>query len=341
MIPIKIVSRRPKELLDIQWDPSNYCNFKCRYCYPGSNDGTHKYPKDSNKIIDNLKCLMDYYKTNLGKTRFSFFMAGGEPTLIKELGYVIEEIKKDHDVYFTLVSNGSRTLRWWEKYGHDIDNAHLTHHIDQGNVEHITNVADILYEKNVKTTVKILMDPLYWDKGIEDINYMKTNSKYPWFIMLAKVIEQQKHIVNDTEITVPLYTDEQMSFLEKDLKRIPNVSWFWKNRSLIKDLRLWESTAILSNGKKIYARPGTYINNECNNFKGWNCSIGLDRIYINWKGKLTGSCDAKLYGLDYYFSILDENFKENFKPELKQVICPNTSCFCMPETHENKEKIIY
>jgi organic radical activating enzyme len=276
---------------------------------------------------------MDYYKSKLGKDRFSFFMAGGEPTLIKELGYVIEEIKRYHDVYFTIVSNGSRTLRWWEKHGDKIDNIHLTHHISQSNVKHITEVADILYEKNVKTTVKVLMDPLYWNKGIEDINYMKSNSKYPWFIMVAKVIEQ------DDKINVS-YTKEQMSFLEKDLKRIPNFSWFWKNRNLIKDLKLWESTAIHDNGKKTYSRPGTYINNGWNNFEGWKCSIGLDRIYVNWEGQLTGSCNAKLYGLDYYYSILDENFKEKFNPELKQIICPFKSCGCMPETHENKEKII-
>lgn len=331
--PVKIISRLPKDTLTIQWNPSNVCNFKCKYCYPNYNTGTHRYPYERSELVtDNLIYLMDYYKEYLGKKHFNIFMAGGEPTLVKDLEKIIEKIKKSHDIYFSIASNASRTVRWWNQYGHLIDNAHLTHHVDQGNVEHITEVSDILYPKNVKTTVKVLMDPLHWDKAISDIQYMLDNSKFSWFIQVAKVVEQENYNTN--------YTEEQMAYLEKDLKRIPDLKWFWKNKHLLKShMFLWESKAILSNGKTIYARPGTYINKGWNNFQGWQCSIGSKRLCIQWNGNIMGSCGAKLFHSNSYYNILDEDFKNKFKPNLTPIICPFSSCTCSPETHEDKEKI--
>lgn len=329
----KIVSKKPDNILEIAWDPSNLCNFKCRYCFYGCNFGTHKNPNNLNLIIENFKHLMTQYSERLAKTKFHFVVAGGEPTLWKDLEKFIEKIKEEHTVYFSLISNGSRTLRWWQEYAHLIDNVHLTHHIAQGDVEHIIKVADILYRSNVKTTVKVLMDQLHWDQGIADIQHMKSSSQHPWFISVAKVIE-------GTDTVSVEYTDEQLLFLKTELKRIPSLSWFWKNRNLLtEDMRLWDSVAYLENGNKKNARPGTYINNNLNNFKGWNCSIGLERIYIGWTGNISGSCQAKLYGLDYYYNILENNFKDKFNLLPNSTVCPFDLCNCMPETHVSKEVI--
>jgi organic radical activating enzyme len=329
----KIVSNKPDNVLEIAWDPSNLCNFKCQYCFYGSNFGTHKNPNNLNLIISNFRHLMDQYSKKLSKTKFHFVVAGGEPTLWKDLGSFIREIKKEHNIYFSLISNGSRTLRWWEEYSHLIDNAHLTHHVAQGDVDHIIKVADILYQSGAKTTVKVLMDPLKWDRSIFDIEYMKSSSKHPWFISAAKIIE-------DTNTISINYTDDQLLYIKKELKRIPSLFWFWKNRSLIKeDMRLWDSTAYLKNGKTKNARPGMYINDSLNSFKGWSCSIGLERIYVSWAGDISGSCRVKLYGLDYYSNILETEFRDKFSLIPNNTICPFNSCNCMPETHISKEII--
>jgi organic radical activating enzyme len=334
--PYRIISKKPNTVLDIGWDPSNFCNFKCRYCFEDSNAGTHRNPDNLELIVKNFKHLMNYYQQTLGKTKFQFFVAGGEPTLWKELGLFIEKIKTEHNVYFSLVSNGSRTLRWWKEYAHAIDNAHLTHHIAQGSVEHITKVADILYENGTKTTVKVLMDPLHWDQGIKDIEYMKKQSKHPWFIMAAEVLEQAQ-MNNRIPVNVPRYSEDQLKYLKKDLKRIPGLLWFWKNRHLLKEeIRIWDSKAYLDNGSTINARPGTYFNNGWNNFKGWNCSIGLDRIYINWTGNISGACKVVPFGRSNYYNILDKDFSQQFNPNMVSTVCPNTGCWCMPETHITK-----
>ena len=76
-----------------------------------------------------------------------------------------------------------------------------------------------------------------------------------------------------------------------------------------------------------------------NQFKGWECSLGVNSLTIDRAGNLTGSCRQKLFGLDYYFNINDNNFIEKFNPEIKPVICQKTLCLCDGETVLSKKKI--
>lgn len=344
MKPIKIVSTQKSNILEIRWSPNNVCNYKCEYCFPGSNTGDFTSPKNLDLIIKNFNCLIKHYRDQLGKTKIHIRINGGEPTLWKDLDVFIREIKKENDLYFSLISNGSRTLRWWKENGDLIDNAHLTYHIAQAHPDHMISVADTLFELNTKVTVKILMDTKHWDKGLEVLEYMKQKSKHKWFIMVAEVIEPEVlklgtiKIINSKDVNL---NQDQKTFLKKSLKRRPSMLWMWKNRKLMFDgqMRLHESVAYLDNGKKIKAKTQTYINSNWNSFEGWSCDIGLDDVYIHWDGEIKGSCWQIIYGLDYSFNILDENFVEKFNPELKSSICTKKNCFCPPETHVSKFKL--
>jgi len=344
MIPIKIVSTQKPNILAIRWNPNNVCNYKCEYCWPDNNAGDYLSPKNLDLVVKNFNHFIATYKQKLGKTKIHLSLAGGEPTLWRDLALFIEEIKKENDIYLSLISNGSRTLRWWKEYGHLIDNAHLSYHISQADPDHMIAVADTLFEYNKKVTVKVLMDRKHWQEGLDVIDYMKKNSKYNWFIITCEVIEPEVakigniKVVNADDIQI---TPEQKRFLKNPLKRIPNLLWIWKNRKLIFEgqMRLYESVATLDNGKTVRAKSNTYINNNWTNFEGWSCDIGLDNVYISWTGEIQGSCQQTIYGLDYSFNILDENFVEKFNPEFKSSICSIKNCLCSCETHQSKFKL--
>ena len=129
--------------------------------------------------------------------------------------------------------------------------------------------------------------------------------------------------------------------MKNPLKRIPNPLWIWKNRKLIFEgqIRLYESIATLDNGKTVRAKSNTYINNNWTNFEGWSCDIGLDNVYISWTGEIQGSCQQTIYGLDYSFNILDNDFVEKFNPEFKSSICSIKNCLCSCETQQSKFKL--
>ena len=341
MKPIKIVSTQQPNILAIRWNPNNVCNYKCEYCWPGSNTGDYRSPADLDLIINNFNHLIERYRTKLGKTKIHLSVAGGEPTLWKDLGQFIEAIKKENDIYFSLISNGSRTLRWWKQYGHLIDNAHLSYHISQADPDHMIAVADTLFKLNKKVTVKVLMDRKHWQAGLDVIEYMKKNSKYKWILMTCEVIEPEVSNIRDIRIIKAddiQLTKEQKGFLKNPLKRIPSPLWFWKNRKLIfqGQIRLYESIAHFENGKTMKAKSNTYINKNWTNFEGWSCDIGLDNVFINWTGEVQGSCQQNIYGLDYNFNILDTDFVEKFDPEFKPSICSIKNCLCSCETHQSK-----
>jgi MoaA/NifB/PqqE/SkfB family radical SAM enzyme len=344
MIPIKIISTQKPNILAIRWNPNNVCNYKCEYCWPDSNAGNYPSPKNLDLIIKNFNHFIEMYKQKLGKTKIHLSLAGGEPTLWRDLALFIEAIKKENDIYLSLISNGSRTLRWWKEYGHLIDNAHLSYHISQADPDHMIAVADTLFEYKKKVTVKVLMDRKHWQEGLDVIDYMKKNSKHNWFIITCEVIEPEVSkignikVVNADDIQI---TSEQKRFLKNPLKRIPNLLWIWKNRKLIFEgqMRLYESVATLDDGKTVRAKSNTYINNNWTNFEGWSCDIGLDNVYISWTGEIQGSCQQTIYGLDYSFNILDEDFVEKFDPEFKSSICSIKNCLCSCETHQSKFKL--
>jgi uncharacterized radical SAM superfamily Fe-S cluster-containing enzyme len=63
---VKIDSNTDEEILRIELFLSNQCNYKCWYCFPGSNEGTHLWP-ELDLVVKNLSALLDYYKKNSTK----------------------------------------------------------------------------------------------------------------------------------------------------------------------------------------------------------------------------------------------------------------------------------
>jgi organic radical activating enzyme len=332
--PVKIVSTQKSNILEIRWMPHNVCNFQCRYCFPGSSEGDDKASSDDDLVIKNFNHLLNYYKKNGNKDRFHIKILGGEPTLWKGLEKFMYEMKSNHNAYITIISNGSRTLRWWKKYGNLIDNVLLSYHVARADLDHHISVADIMFEFGKKVTVLVLMDPTIWDKCVSSIEYMKKNSKHPWFI-------QAKELVEWNNIEKINYSNEQKRYLSKEIKRYPNWIWFIKNMKLIFNgsIRLFESKATLSNGKTIRATPQTYINNNWTDFKGWSCDVGLDCVAIDSKGNINGSCGQIIYNLDYRYNILDKDFVDKFSPDMIPSICNISRCLCQPENHITKSKV--
>lgn len=342
IIPIKIESTQPDDVLEIRWNPNNVCNFHCRYCFPGSNTGEFTSPKDLDLIIKNFNFMLKQYKERLGKTKIHLKIAGGEPTLWRGLEKFILEIKKENDVYLTVISNGSRTLRWWKQYGHLIDNVTLSFHVAEADVDHHIAVADTMFALGKKTTVVVLMDPTRWDDCVAAIEKMK-HSQYRWFLQTAEVIEPEHIAISNIKVVSAeerKYSPEQKNYMKWGLKRLPGFFWFVKNFKLLKkEIRIFESIATLSNGKQLKARPQTYINNNWNSFSGWSCNAGLEALYIHWDGAIGATCNQKLYGVDYSYNILDEDFVNKYNPNFVPVLCKANNCFCQPETHISKSNL--
>jgi organic radical activating enzyme len=329
IIPIQIVNADGPENLQIRFLLTDVCNYKCSYCFPGSNNGNYRFPKNNDTVIKNFQRLLDEYKSKLGKTKFNIHLTGGEPTLWPGITKFCEELKKSHDVEITLITNGSRTLEWWgnnSKYFYDVM---LSCHHEFTDVNHLINVADLLFSNDVKVACSVLMDDRQWDKCVAIVEQMKT-SKFAWPI-------HTKEIVSIPGIGMDVYTEDQLAYLNGNLKRFPSKEYFLKH---IKSIRYYESIVTLTDNSKKEANSNTYITHKWNNFKGWSCDVALETLLITWDGSITGSCQEPVFNTS--FNIYSEKFADEFKldADFKSIICPRTSCDCAPETHISKRLIL-
>jgi organic radical activating enzyme len=319
---IKIDSNVPEDVLRIELFLSNFCNYKCWYCFPGSNEGTHRWP-NLEPLMSNLSFLLNHYKNNAMKKRFHLHIIGGEPTLWKDLEIFIKHFKENYNCKITTSTNASRTLRWWDEHGQHFDEVLLSCHHQYVDIEHTIEVANILYKKNVWVTAVVLMDPDAWEKCIKIVDKLKSKVKCP-----ISVAEIQHSTIN--------YTQEQKKYISSNAKKIPNLWYFLKSkRPIHKNPKVY-----FTDGSSKTVRNNWLSLNRLNKFYGWQCNIGVDTVYIEKNGVISGTCGEFLYNLDFKFNIFDINFKDKFYPTIVPTICHKEYCKCQPEINCRKEKNI-
>jgi hypothetical protein len=168
------------------------------------------------------------------------------------------------------------------------------------------------------------MDPTCWDECLDTVEYFK-KSKHKWSIRYAEVQHKQ---VN--------YTDEQKRVISTAFARKPNFFYFHRyNR-----LALMHPELVYEN-KKTKKVPDNYIVlNRLNNFKGWECSVGVDFLSIRLDGSLKGTCENFLYNQQEVYNIHDQDFDKKFLPTIASVVCDRVACRCPVDANMPKKKII-
>jgi len=319
---VEIKQKYTKRLVRVGVTLSNYCNFKCWYCWPGANAGTIKYP-DADVLIPNLSHLLDYYQEHTGKTEFDFNLAGGEPTNWKQFLPFVSHFKKNYNVKMTMHTNGSRKLSWWETVYPYLDNVSISVHHEFVDIEHVKAVADFLYSKNVLVCAQVLMDPSAWDKCIGLVEELK-KSKYHWSIRYNEVVHPTLS-----------YTEEQKTIVNS--VRARGHLWWWfllHNRSYRID------TVLVDDEKKSHSVSENHLLvNKLNRFKGWECSIGVNWVAVGPDGTLSGYCPNRMFDSDASYNLFDNDFKEKFNPNIVPTICEQDDCVCVTDTNMPKKKI--
>jgi len=317
----EIKNNYPKNHVFVEHMLGNICNFKCHYCFPGSNEGNIPWP-DVDVVTKNMHILFSELEKR-GKDLFSLNYLGGEPTLYKGLEDMIRSLKSKHNVIVSITTNGSRKLGWWQRNGTVFDKVHLSVHNEFSNIEHIKNVADCLYDQGVIVTVNVMIDPANYDRSVEMLNQLKT-SKRKWIIH-AKIVHLDGHTT---------YTDKQKRII--GTTRHPNWFWFFKNHKEVVFKRL---TKVKENNKWKSVKNNWFILENQNRFKGWKCNLGIDHIHIKGDGRISGTCTHKIWGASEFYNITDPNLKNKIQVKMIPVICQKEECLCQAENCLVKKRV--
>jgi MoaA/NifB/PqqE/SkfB family radical SAM enzyme len=303
----------------------NLSKHKCKYCCPGSNDGTVLWP-DVELVKENLSHLLNHYKMH-GKDQFNIYFVGGEPTLWKDFPMLIKHLKENFNVVISISTNGSRSISWWNKNAQYFDSIEMSVHHEFAKIHHLMTVADLLYEKEICIVANVLMDPTAFEKCQGIIETMKT-SIHSWPIMAKNV-----HFDGRTR-----YTEIQKLYFSPAVKRMPDMDWYKKvNRDTVWKKRTW--VIFNDDTKNEIDNNSWFILNGLNHFNGWTCNLGVDHLEIHHDGTVSGNCKQKILGLNYYHNLYDSNFKSKFISKIVPTICRQLICGCSNEIVINKKKI--
>ena len=296
----------------VNWCLGNTCNYKCSYCPTALHDGSMRWPRL--EVIKNF--IMNVKAQHPGKKLY-FEFTGGEVTMYKHFIEVCQ-FCKEQDVKVGLISNGSRTVRYWEENKQYFDHVCLSFHPEFADPEHFIEIVKTINE-DVRTHVNIMMSPDKFDFCYDVANRVKD---------LGNISMALQPLIHDFGDTLYDYTDAQTEIFSKQheliVKHIKHTKQFEYYRGAMR--------AVNDQGQSAVAGAHRFISNKTNDWSGWKCYAGVEQLTVDMDGTVRrGWCKVG--------EVIGNIFDLLLKLPKAPIICPKTMCHCNFDIMCTKEKI--
>lgn len=290
----------------VEWWLHNVCNFDCSFCPTDFKSGNLRwldlsdYKKFCSKLMD---------QANQESKIIFFQFLGGEPTLFPHLLELSKFIVQQNHIV-TIMSNGSRTLRYWQDWvdADIINTLYLTIHPEQTqDIDHYVKLINLFENTNTLLIPRISAPKNHFQLADKffDVLYEETAS----VIALHPINGDFKY--ND-------YSPEQLDIFKKKnyvYSKKFQPSKYKHNHIYPNQLEITYNDLSTS-----VTTPQDLYLNKLNNFLGWKCEIGIDFLHIFHTDIYRGLC--KQDGI--IGNILDPDSGFLSKP----TTCLKNSCFC-------------
>ena len=260
-----------KDWVVVNWNLGNMCNFNCSYCPSILNDGSFGW-----NDFEVIQRFIDECVTHYRPRKVYFEFTGGEVTLWKDFVKCAEYIKGiGHDI--GMISNASRTLRWWEQNKEKFDHACLSFHAEHSDPEHFLKVVEIMSQV-CRTHVNVMMhyDPKWWDT-CQDVAERVIAIKDISLALQPLIIDFGEELFS--------YTDEQIAYIDRQWHNLGIKIEHTRDHS--KNLYRGSMDMIDEvNGLSENSSAHRFINDKTNNWKGWDCWAGIEQIVVDFDGSI-------------------------------------------------------
>jgi organic radical activating enzyme len=243
-------------------------------------------------------------------------ISGGEPTLSPHLPELVDMFyHRGHTI--TITSNGVRTADWWRRIAPKMSSIsfsyHPSYHKDNF-IENCTAAAEHTY-----ATVRVMMDSRYFDQAVD---------MYRQLIEHPTLALEAVRIVPETSrrMTGAEYTERQLAWINKFSMPI------YKNRYLaaVKPTHMgasyfWSDGTVDKRG-----RSNHLIATRQNDFRGWDCNMGIESLFFGWDGWVKGAnCmqNSKLFHI---------NDHAGHELPYRAEICTQPQCDCGTDVNLSK-----
>jgi len=297
----------------VNWCLGNTCNFSCSYCPSGLHDGSTKWPEP-----DTIKNFIDKVKLTHNDKNIYFEFTGGEVTVYKHFIDICKYCT-ELGIKVGMISNGSRTLRYWEQNKHFFDHVCLSFHPEFTDKDHFVEVVKILHNE-LRVHVNIMMSPSKFDYCYDVANTVKD---------LGNISMALQPLIHDFGDKLFDYTPEQKDILTNQYKLIIRHIKFTKSFQFYRGAM----KKVNSDGTSEVQPAHKFISTNTNDWSGWNCYAGVEQLIVDMDGSVhRGWCKVgKPIG-----RITDNDLQLPTNP----ILCDKTMCHCNYDIMSTKEKII-
>jgi MoaA/NifB/PqqE/SkfB family radical SAM enzyme len=293
--------------VEIEISLGNVCNYACSYCPASLHDGSTGWiPRDDIKRF--LDAVEEQYRG------FSVLIqyTGGEPTQYPGFEEIIQ-YGSNKGFHHSMISNGSRTVRFWEKFGKFFDKIHLTFHQEFADLDHFTKVVSVIPD-TVLVHVNFTMIPVLFDDICQKAELLSQHQNVSITLKPLRI---------DFQSELYPYTDDQMTKMKTFTSRSRKVVDTKHYRGMM--------NAIHDDGTTTTKAPSRFILDKDNQWKGWKCWVGIQQIAVKPNGDIfRGICrvGGKL-----------GNVKETYNFPSEPVICDKQWCSCVTDIMTRKERL--
>lgn len=293
---LTVIRNTNPETCMVGWNISDRCTYKCWYCPPVLHSNVLPWP--------DLDLVLRYFE-ELGKRhRYVYILlGGGEPTLWPKLSEFMS--RKPENVRCELMSNGSRSLRWWKENVAMFDRTLISFHPNEVDPDHYVEVCRINREY-VPTNAMLILDPPHRDKTIE----------------ISKRL-RELDISYQFKAIWPNFGQKIMDYEQQDLDLILNDHYF-STAKIPPTVCPWAT--VTTDVGVINVRE--LVTRKMNTFKGWTCMAGVKRITLDIDGRIYGgACKVTNLG-----NLENPIFQDD------PVTCAKDWCYCYTDCKTEKWK---
>lgn len=265
MEPIRIEHGSPERagILFVDWMLGNTCNYACSYCPEGLHNGS--IPWHDLRIVDAFAATLSTVAATQGK-RVHIQFTGGEVTVRPQFLEMLRSLKQ-FGFGIGLISNGSRTSRWWHESLPLLSAVTLTFHPEFADLDHFVDVVT-LASTAVETHVNVTTLPENFAASISAAEHIAARCERVSIILKPMFVAFGSNLYP--------YTATQLQIL-RDNKYHTKVS---KPSSSIRG----EMRVFYDDGAQKSVTPQSFVVNGLNRWRGWECDAGIELLSVDVRG---------------------------------------------------------
>ena len=319
----------------INWNLTNTCNFSCEYCHPYNYAGTSK-----SFDLQHYKDTVSKIQSGLDPSeQLVISFTGGEPTAIDLFEDLVTWLY-GQGVLVGLTTNGSKSIKFWERTRHMYRWVSFSFHSERSNVKHMLRVVDTLWSHTM-LSVRVMMHTRqeYFDKCVEFFEGVKNNPD-PQCLHIEKVpvvddwltLTEHKHI----------YTIPQQAYIDTDtvMRFVADTVVDFNLEPQPLDVAAEFVTVDGRRSREFPLMAHHLYTADKISFRGWRCMAGIDGLFINENGEIhRAAClperndyDGSTRPLGHIDDI------QNFQLPTTSIVCDKSACYCITDIIMGKSR---